>query len=67
MAFKVGEIVQLRSGGPKMTVTAVHTSDSLSLRSDSASYSTSWFAGAKLEHGRFPEESLMAAKVDDTK
>jgi uncharacterized protein YodC (DUF2158 family) len=24
MAFKVGEIVQLKSGGPKMTVTETH-------------------------------------------
>jgi uncharacterized protein YodC (DUF2158 family) len=60
MAFKIGEIVQLKSGGPKMTVTGIPTAHN-------EHYSTSWFAGAKLEHGRFPQESLMAAKDEDKK
>jgi uncharacterized protein YodC (DUF2158 family) len=61
MAFKVGEIVQLKSGGPKMTVTDIPAG------SYKDYYSTSWFAGAKLEHGHFPEDSLMPAKEGDKK
>ena len=61
MAFKVGEIVQLKSGGPKMTVTNIPHGEY------DAFYSTSWLAGAKLEHGRFPAQSLMPAKEDDKK
>jgi uncharacterized protein YodC (DUF2158 family) len=55
MAFKVGDQVQLKSGGPVMTVR--HT----------ASYSTGvlvdcqWFSGAKLNDGRFAVDSLMPA------
>jgi uncharacterized protein YodC (DUF2158 family) len=54
MSFKVGEIVQLKSGGPKMTIVA---------RPDTAlgampGYRTSWFAGSKLEHGYFPLDAL---------
>ena len=61
MAFKVGEIVQLKSGGPKMTVTETPNDQYRKV------YSTSWFAGAKLEHGHFPEELLMLPKEDDKK
>jgi uncharacterized protein YodC (DUF2158 family) len=61
MAFKVGEIVQLKSGGPKMTVTGTPHDQY------NKDYATSWFAGAKLEHGRFPEASLTPAKEDDKK
>ena len=47
--FKIGDIVQLKSGGPKMTVTnvlerVVHTA---------------WFAGSKKEMGAFPFEAVM--------
>lgn len=61
MAFKVGEIVQLKSGGPKMTVTGAPSDQYNKI------YATSWFAGAKLEHGHFPEQSLMPVKEDDKK
>ncbi len=49
--FKIGDIVKLKSGGPDMTV-----------RSDShigtVDYLCQWFAGKKLEAGRFAPESL---------
>jgi uncharacterized protein YodC (DUF2158 family) len=50
--FKIGDIVQLKSGGPKMTVTNVTDIGGPSV-------SAKWFAGAKLEHGQFPPESLI--------
>ena len=52
--FKTGDIVQLKSGGPKMTVNGAE------LPSGAAKqyYSCQWFAGSKLEGGTFPEESL---------
>lgn len=47
--------VQLKSGGPVMTV----QDDTLS-----AGYRCQWFAGKKLESGFFPEESLVAGKTE---
>ncbi|KUM15227.1 YodC family protein [Pasteurella multocida] len=53
--FHIGDIVKLKSGGPDMTIEKV-------LRSISEEflgfYECQWFAGKKLEKGRFPEESL---------
>jgi uncharacterized protein YodC (DUF2158 family) len=46
----VGDIVQLKSGGPNMTV-AVLTGTSVRCK---------WFAGAKLEDGHFDMEMLQA-------
>jgi len=54
--FKVGDIVQLKSGGPKMTVT------------DDASVGgfirCNWFAGAKLNHGSFTPDALLLVSDD---
>jgi len=47
--FKIGDIVQLRSGGPKMTVTAVL---------DPVVH-TAWFAGSKKETGAFPFDAII--------
>jgi uncharacterized protein YodC (DUF2158 family) len=49
--FQTGDIVQLKSGGPEMTVQSVPSRTS-------SSYRCQWFAGKKLESGPFPEESL---------
>jgi uncharacterized protein YodC (DUF2158 family) len=51
--WKIGDQVQLKSGGPVMTVQEKMTS--------SPSYRCQWFAGKKLESGVFPSESLRAA------
>ncbi|WP_414561208.1 YodC family protein [Ralstonia wenshanensis] len=56
--FKVGDIVQLKSGGPIMTVRSLPTAGH-------NAYSCQWFAGKKLESGSFPLESLQAAQKDD--
>jgi uncharacterized protein YodC (DUF2158 family) len=46
--FKVGDIVVLKSGGPKMTVSEVHIDR----------IATTWFAGSKKESSNFPPEPL---------
>ncbi len=65
--FNVGDIVKLKSGGPDMTVKSVEksakSSHGLQLDLDAPKefngyYTCQWFAGKKLESGRFPEESL---------
>ena len=57
--FKKGEIVQLKSGGPKMTVR-----DECTTREGVVI--CQWFAGAKLEQGAFPTDSLQTP-ADDKK
>lgn len=53
----VGSIVKLKSGGPEM---AVQT-----LPQEHATYYTcQWFAGKKLESGRFPADSLELVKAE---
>ena len=47
--FKIGDIVQLKSGGPKMTVTQVLESV----------VHTAWFAGSKKEAGGFPFDAVV--------
>lgn len=49
--FNVGEIVQLKSGGPEMTVQLVP-------EKPTGHYKCQWFAGKKLEAGLFPFDSL---------
>ena len=49
--FSIGDIVQLNSGGPEMTV---HTQP----ENLHQSYRCQWFAGKKLESGMFLHASL---------
>ena len=51
--FKVGDVVELKSGGPAMTVTVVTTGGPLG-----DLINTTWFSGAKKETGHFPPDSL---------
>lgn len=53
-AFKKGEIVQLKSGGPKMTVDEVSPFE----------VECVWFAGAKRESAMFSTETLMSVPDD---
>ena len=54
MQFKVGDVVQLKSGGPKMTVTYVNPSE--------GKVFCDWFVpgglGQGVQHGNFPPEAL---------
>lgn len=59
MAFKIGDIVQLKSGGPKMTV--------MSPEKEGGDVFCGWFAGAKRETGFFPPDSLEVAKETEKK
>ncbi len=52
--FKVGDVVILKSGGPKMTVEDVEAGDTIVCQ---------WFVdGKKLEYGSFPADSLERAE-----
>lgn len=55
-AFKIGDIVKLKSGGPDMTVNEVHTNHVTG--EPMGRYRCQWFAGKKLDTGVFPIESL---------
>lgn len=57
--FKEGDIVQLKSGGPKMTV--------CDLVPGGRHYSCKWFSGSKLESGHFPIDALMVPTSDEKK
>jgi len=48
--FEPGSIVQLKSGGPDMTIQEPSTDDHVWCQ---------WFGGRKLERGRFPIASLV--------
>ncbi len=49
--FEPGDIVELKSGGPQMTVKGA-------FEYDTSQYDCQWFGGKKLEEGRFPGASL---------
>ena len=49
--FKVGDLVQLRSGGPIMTIT--------SIEDDNKIVCTTWFDGTKKETESFPLDSIL--------
>jgi uncharacterized protein YodC (DUF2158 family) len=57
--FKTGDIVQLKSGGPNMTVKDVGDATF-----GKPEYICQWFGGRKLEQGIFPQDSLELAKAD---
>jgi uncharacterized protein YodC (DUF2158 family) len=55
--FKVGDLVRLKSGGPKMTVNDV--------RGGPEGILCFWFAGEKLENARFEPDALELASGED--
>ena len=65
--YKVGDIVQLKSGGPPMAIRLVQ--EAVQRPGQTAdpkyNYSCQWFSGKKLEDGSFPEQSLQPAEPDD--
>lgn len=52
--FKPGDIVQLNSGGPKMTIIEKNE-----YPRNMNIYECQWFSGAKLNNGDFPKENLI--------
>jgi uncharacterized protein YodC (DUF2158 family) len=59
--FKTGDIVQLKSGGPRMTVQGYNT---LAILNEGPRVECQWFAGAKLNSGFFDEDSLKPSSSD---
>lgn len=59
--FKSGEIVQLKSGGPKMTVSK---SDAIGINDE---VYCKWFSGSKLADGWFGTEMLEKVDSEDEK
>ena len=55
--FKPGDIVRLKSGGPRMTVEQYMTGTFLT-----GKYQCQWFSGTALKQGYFPFESLNEVK-----
>lgn len=66
-AFKIGEIVQLKSGGPKMTVEDPNPPVDFMDSSMVGQIRCQWFAGAKLESGAFPPSSLIKLEDEEKK
>jgi uncharacterized protein YodC (DUF2158 family) len=60
--FKVGDIVRLRSGGPRMTVRAVDVEPA----SGEVTVFCNWFARNRIEQGNFPPDTLRDASGDLT-
>jgi uncharacterized protein YodC (DUF2158 family) len=61
--FNVGDIVTLKSGGPKMTVTGTDKD----VFGNKIIVWTTWFAGSKSESSSFPEEALVIAPPTEPK
>jgi len=57
MQFKAGDVVQLKSGGPLMTVTEVGIDTS-----GTPEVWCTWFAGTEQKHGHFPAETVKAIR-----
>lgn len=57
MDFKMGDTVQLKSGGPIMTIAEIS-----SIAEGGFDVYCYWFVGPKREQGTFPSEAVKAAK-----
>ncbi|MBA7489812.1 hypothetical protein ES702_00346 [subsurface metagenome] len=55
--LKTGDIVQLKSGGPPMTIA--------DYAADGKRFRCQWFVGEKLEDGYFPPDSLQRYIYDE--
>jgi uncharacterized protein YodC (DUF2158 family) len=56
--FSVGDLVELKSDSPVMTVTEGPVGDG-------KYYSVTWFSGKKNEKARFPEAALKKAEAEE--
>ncbi len=65
---KAGVVVQLKSGGPKMTCTGKQSEPDAFADEDerkSIKVQCQWFGGRKLESGWFPPESLIVPEESE--
>jgi uncharacterized protein YodC (DUF2158 family) len=60
----VGDVVRLKSGGPKMTVTDI-TSGTVG-GTQHVTVECTWFHDNKQDFGKFPSETLIDASRDQT-
>lgn len=61
--FKIGDVVILKSGGPKMTITNDKTGVDMSLGNVwNGRYDCKWFGGDSMQRSRFPQDSLEIAE-----
>lgn len=63
--FTIGDVVKLASGGPDMAVQEL-LSDYGAKGLFNGNYRAQWFAGKKLEHGTFAEETLTMVREAGT-
>jgi len=59
MEFKVGDIVSLKSGGPKMTIKKIETVRYVGTEHDTIIASCNWFDKEQLQSKSFPLETLV--------
>jgi uncharacterized protein YodC (DUF2158 family) len=58
--FKIGDVVQLKSGGPKMTIEGIGKP---ALGGSKEQARCVWFEGTKRQHGAFELSSLSKSTV----
>ena len=61
MEFKPGDVVKLKSGGPKMTIKKIGPNNLENAKDDA---SCVWFEGNQLKDSRFPLETLVSAQEE---
>ncbi|MFV5416475.1 YodC family protein [Acinetobacter baumannii] len=61
--YKIGDKVKLNVGGPDMAVLSL--GENIQTKEFNGLYSCQWFAGKKLDSGKFPEESLVAVTDEE--
>lgn len=60
--YQIGDIVKLNAGGPEMSVKQLDPGHLPSSTVFRGGYRCQWFAGKKLDHGDFPEDSLVLVR-----
>ena len=63
--FKIGDKVILNVGGPAMAIESLV--EDYQTKEFEGVYRCQWFAGKKIESGKFPEDSLVAYQEVDKK
>ncbi|MGV5004841.1 YodC family protein [Acinetobacter variabilis] len=59
--YQIGDIVKLNAGGPEMAIKETQPGYP-SGKQFFGTYRCQWFAGKKLDHGDFPEDSLVLVR-----
>jgi uncharacterized protein YodC (DUF2158 family) len=59
--FKVGDVIELKSGGPRMTVKRIHENKDKA----EIGYYCAWFVDGKLTNGFFPSETVIRTQDEN--